>query len=301
MGGFFSQPKRTASVTKTTTMEEPEMDTMAAPGMDADEVPTTMAATTMAPTTMAPTIMASPSFTINRAGYIITAQPVYATPAGVLPNSDTTNQMQINANNIPKYLKDKNLNFTYNYAVVWKDGGFQLFNITDPSHVKNNVSRTSFDISSPGNPVLIGEDMLIINDNDKVVHKSPARVLNGANPAEMAKDIPRYVNSINFTGTYNCAVIYGDGGVWLIQMADMSSLKTGVPINQLFSYNSSTSMFGNISRFGAGGSGMLILLLLLLVAAVLYYLYTQGKIKIPSFEQRMASFGKATKSLRRRR
>jgi hypothetical protein len=60
-------------------------------------------------------------------------------------------------------------------------------------------------------------------------------------------------------------------------------------------------MFGNISRFGAGGSGMLILLLLLLVAAVLYYLYTQGKIKIPSFEQRMASFGKAIKTLRKRR
>jgi hypothetical protein len=56
-----------------------------------------------------------------------------------------------------------------------------------------------------------------------------------------------------------------------------------------------------ISKFGAGGgNGMLILLLLLLVAAVVYYLYTQGKIKIPTFEQRMASFGKAIKSLSRR-
>jgi hypothetical protein len=62
------------------------------------------------------------------------------------------------------------------------------------------------------------------------------------------------------------------------------------------------STFANISRFGAGGgNSTLILLLLLIIAAVVYYLYTQGKIKIPSFEQRMAQFGKSIKSLRRRR
>ena len=57
-----------------------------------------------------------------------------------------------------------------------------------------------------------------------------------------------------------------------------------------------------ISNFGeGGGNGMLVLLLLLVIAAVIYYLHTQGKIKIPSFEQRMASFGKTIKSLSRRR
>jgi hypothetical protein len=43
---------------------------------------------------------------------------------------------------------------------------------------------------------------------------------------------------------------------------------------------------------------MIPLLLIILLAVAVYYLYTQGKIKGVSFEQRMAQFGRTIKSLR---
>jgi hypothetical protein len=55
------------------------------------------------------------------------------------------------------------------------------------------------------------------------------------------------------------------------------------------------------SYFGKRGSNMMmmILLILLLVVGVLYYFHSQGKLKMPTFQQRMAQFGRTIKSLRK--
>ena len=142
------------------------------------------------------------------------------------------------------------------------------------------------------------------------VYTAPAGTLANDTNENMAKKIPGYLTDNNLTFDYDYIVMYDNGSFELHKFMNKylpdpfttPGDKFNMWNKEVPAVTYSAKQSGSISKFGAGGgSGMLILLLLLLVAAVVYYLYTQGKIKIPTFEQRMASFGKAIKSLRRRR
>jgi len=139
------------------------------------------------------------------------------------------------------------------------------------------------------------------------VYAAPAGTIANDTNENMAKKIPGYLTDNNLTFDYDYIVMYDNGSFELHKFMNKylpdpfttPGDKFNMWNKEVPAVTYSAKQSGSISNFGASGSNcMLILLMLLIVGAVIYYLHTQGKIKIPTFEQRMASFGKAIRSLR---
>ena len=312
MGGFFSQPKRTASATEMPTMAASGMGSEETPGMDDGEVPTTMAATTMAPTTMAPTTMApttmapttmaAPNYTgrFFTIGFMPHDDPsvIYSSGPGDLSyESSTSIKDQIDA-----ILVKKNISKPYNYISLWNDGGFRLYNLPPEITSLPNINDPAA-ITYPASCLPLLSSLAFtkagyVTGNKELYAQGPGS-LSFKSSTSIKDQIDAILVKNNSAKPYNAISVFEDGG-FRIYDTGMGISTSGDAFAATY-FVKQKSTFASISRFGASGGGMLVLLLLLLVAAVLYYLYTQGKIKIPTFEQRMASFGKAIKTLRKRR
>ena len=310
MGGFFSQPKRTASATEMPTMAASDMGAEETPGMDAGGVPTTMAATTMAPTTMAPTTMApttmaAPTYPSElifvQSGQVTNGKEVYRSGPRALSLGTKDNILaQVSA-----ILSKNNINEPFNHVTIWTDGGFRAYNVPPGTSITTTADTWNSTYSIPSESTSSTPNISFVQSgqvtNGKEVYRSRARALSLGTKDNILSQISEILSKNNINEKYNHVTIWTDGGFRAYNVPPGTSVTTTADTwNSTYSVPE-ISTFASISRFGASGGGMLVLLLLLLVAAVLYYLYTQGKIKIPTFEQRMASFGKAIKSLRRRR
>ncbi len=119
------------------------------------------------------------------------------------------------------------------------------------------------------------------------------------------KSLAAFLKSKNATVKYNYVSIYDDGGFRLYDIPAGVTPVYGPDPNRM-AVNTfyvpggiSVSTFGSISHFGKSGMSMTMILVILLLAGGAYYLHSQGKLKMPTFNQRMAQFGRTIKSLRK--
>jgi hypothetical protein len=120
-------------------------------------------------------------------------------------------------------------------------------------------------------------------------------------------NVAAYLKEKNITVPYNYVTTFSDGGFRLYNVPAGATPVTGPfthgPGLTVTTYSVpggiSVSTFASISHFGKSGGGMMMILIILLLAGGLYYLHTQGKLKMPTFNQRMAEFGRTIKSLRK--
>ena len=111
-----------------------------------------------------------------------------------------------------------------------------------------------------------------------------------------------YLKAKNITGPYNHVTIFNDGGLRLYDFPPGTNLETDNNPDAKTFYvpgGISVSTFGSMSHFGKSGLSMTMILVILLILGGGYYLHTQGKLKMPTFSQRMAEFGRTIKSLRK--
>ena len=133
----------------------------------------------------------------------------------------------------------------------------------------------------------------------------------GAIPVSNVKDTLNAVAALlkqrNITVPYNYVTYWDAGSIRLYNVPPGETptyyqVKPGEMAVKTFYVPGgiSVSTFGSMSHFGkSGGRMMIILIILLILGGGAYYLHTQGKLKMPTFEQRMAEFGKTIKSLRK--
>ena len=308
MGGLFSQP---APKIAPTTMSLPT--TMPLPTM-ASEPSASMTDSAPPTTTPPPPIITTPP---------PTSPPKFLSKNGMVTNENTqvyrsavgeelsyTSSTSI-AKQISSILSDAGITKPYNYVSVFADGDFRAYNVPDGTEL--TTGRESWVVTYPiGILYKLPTNFAYVGGG--AIRTQPIYATGPGVPNEdytisftssksIQQQIDLILNKKKITNKYNYISITGDGGFRIYDIPDGTQPEfMGDPNASVYKVNKNASNFANISRFGAGGgNGMLILLFLLVVAAVLYYLHTKGKLKIPSFEQRMAAFGKKIKSLSRRR
>ena len=189
---------------------------------------------------------------------------------------------------------------------------FPIF-IKSKPHVMNPGDQYNHNLKAENN---FNDNVFNISVNFSQVSKSPKSILtittiNTDGSINQNKEIPiGYVNNLTETSIGNhifmmIRIAPSDTSVIITEM----DLKL-TPVEMM----GTKSNFGSVSHFGKSetiqvkggllGGGMTILpifLIILLLAGGLYYLNNKGKLKIPTFNQRMAQFGRTIKSLRGRR
>jgi len=236
-------------------------------------------------------------------GYIPPTDPniIYSSEPGELSyTSSTSIKAQIDA-----ILLRKNISKPYNYVSLWNDRGFRVYNFPPGVTIPDTLGDP-FVITYPIEAIPLLSPLKFYRAGYVTSHKEVYEKGRGSLSFKSSISIKDQIDTILLRKNisvepYNIISIFEDGGFRVYNTNPGDTLSTSTDTYAATYSVEQISNFANISKFGAGGdNGMMILFLLLVVAAIVYYLYTQGKIKIPSFEQRMAQFGRTIRSLRRR-
>ena len=177
--------------------------------------------------------------------------------------------------------------------------------------LKSRKSAPSMDAPAAPMPAAAPTPAPGVIISHRSVYETGARVIQVTSDVNSTlNNVAAYLKEKNITVPYNYVTTFSDGGFRLYSIPVDTTPVTGPFIQgpglTVTTYSVpgggiSVSTFALISHFGKSGVSMIMILIILLLAGGLYYLHTQGKLKMPTFKQRIAQFGRTIKSLRKMR
>ena len=160
-------------------------------------------------------------------------------------------------------------------------------------------------VCPPQQPIVGGMRYMYgyITNVQEVYATGPGVVTTNSFPVAISQIIRHFKDRDIVAPNANYISLWNDGCFRLYDIPPGTDIVTdnnpAISTYSLIEDNKST--FGSVSYFGKGGCGMMIILIILLILAGAYFLHTQGKLKMPTFKQRIAQFGRTIKSLRKMR
>ena len=189
--------------------------------------------------------LATQGYVLVQAGkYIVSPNPIYATPCCILDLSQTQTQIvaQINSYALANGITQ------YNYASTWNDAGFRLYYITDPSKIvyakdpRSSINTNTFKIqisattsalqSSIASKAAISSQLstqgyAVVQKNKIIVNPRPVKQTS-AGVIVASETVPQKIARIKALSrgvTFNYISLWDDSGYRLYNITDPSKIQ----------------------------------------------------------------------------